>query len=118
MCDILVICFGVNDINNGAIYKNMKKDIKDLLKALKKRKIKVLLQTIPPFNYDKKKAKIRNKVNKFILKCKSKRVSVFDNRFILAKEEEPQYAIYEGHPNETGARIWGEKIYEAIKELL
>ena len=118
MCDILVICFGVNDINNGAIYKNMKKDIKDLLKALKKHKIKILLQTIPPFNYDKKKAKIRDKVNKFILKCKSKRVSVFDNRFILAKEEEPQYAMYEGHPNETGARIWGEKIYEAIKELL
>lgn len=119
LCDLLIICFGVNDISNGATYKEIKKDLKTLLKALKKRKIKVLLQTVPPFDFEKKKAKVRDKVNDYILnKCTNKWVTVFDNRFVLAREEEPQTAIYVGHPNETGCKLWGEKIYEAIKELL
>ena len=116
--DIVFVCYGVNDILKGQSVKQIKSDLLYIVTALKKEEIKVILQTIPPFDYQGENIQKWKNVNSFILTDLKEKVDlVFDNIHILAKEDELHKAKFGGHPNEAGCKIWGDSLYEAIKNM-
>jgi lysophospholipase L1-like esterase len=116
--DVVVVCFGVNDvlrISNAEITKN---DLNTIVTALKNKGVKVVLQTVPPFDYDEEKRKVWQAINEYI-KTELKAVvdAVFDCVPILGKAGEFHKAKYGGHPNGKGCKEWGEKLYKIIEKV-
>ena len=115
--DIVFVCYGVNDILNNLPEEQIKTDLTFIVKTLKSEGKKVILQTIPPFNYEGEDIKKWERLNLYILtKLKDKVDFVFDNTALLGKVEKPSDAMYGDHPNEKGCEIWGNALYEAIRE--
>ncbi len=113
--DLVVVCFGVNDINRDYDAKTIKKNLQTIVDKLYERNIEVIIQTVPPFDYSPERAEVWREVNDFILyECKNVKMR-FDCVALLAKsDDEPHKAKYGGHPNEEGCRIWGESLAEAM----
>lgn len=118
--DILVVCYGVNDIMQGFSENQVKNDLKTTIMELKRAGKRVVLQTVPPFDYNEEKKAIWERVNDYIKTDLVKHVDlVFDVVPYLGKSEsEPQIARFGGHPNEQGCAIWGNALCKALKEIL
>lgn len=115
--DIIFICYGVNDILKGQPEEQIKADLTHIVDVLKKEGKKVIIQTIPPFNYQGEDIEKWNRINLYILTELKDRVDfVFDNTKVLGKREKLSDAIYGGHPNEEGCKLWAEALFEKIKE--
>lgn len=116
--DIAFVCYGVNDILQGFTEEQVKKDLETIIDFLKKAGMKVILQTVPPFDYSGENIKKWENVNDFIkTKLKDKVDFVFNNVPCLGKKDLPSAAIYGGHPNAEGCKVWAEALYEAVKEM-
>jgi len=77
--DIAVVCFGVNDILQGFTSEQIKTSLFKIVNELKERGIRIILQTVPPFDYDEYKRIIWEDVNNYIQKELVKYVdTVFD----------------------------------------
>lgn len=114
--DIIFVCYGVNDILKNQPEEQIKTDLLFIADTLKKLGKKVVFQTVPPFDYIGENAEKWKRINKFILeKIKDKVDFVFDNNVFLGKAEKPEDAIYGGHPNEEGCKIWADAIFEELK---
>lgn len=118
--DEVVVCFGVNDILQNYDEEALKTNLEKIVDILKETGIKVVLQTIPPFNYNEEKTQTWLAVNRFIKEELSRKVDfVFDVVPILGmSKEKPQEARYGGHPNAEGCTKWAEALYEKVKEIL
>ena len=118
--DIVFVCYGVNDILQGFAEETIKKNLEAIVNTLTKSGVRVILQTIPPFDYSGELINIWNNVNDFIKNTLSDKVDlVFDCvKYLQKSENEPHMAGYGGHPDEVGCKIWGENLYRAIKEVL
>lgn len=115
--DIIFVCYGVNDILQGQTEEQIKADLTYIADALKKEGKKVIMQTIPPFDYKGDNIEKWKRVNSYILtELKNKVDYVFDNSVCLGKKENPEVAIYEGHPSEEGCEIWANALLAKIKE--
>lgn len=114
--DILVICYGVNDIIQGFTAEKIKENIERIADIFLKENKMVILQTIPPFNYDEKRLEIWKDVNSFILEKMTGKVQlVFDTVPILCEDEKrPHIAKYGGHPDSRGCAVWAEALYEKL----
>ncbi len=113
--DIVVVCFGVNDICQGYTSDAIKKNIQKIADKLTDSGVKVILQTVPPFDYSETNRIKWQEVNDFILnECKNVYMC-FDAASLLGlSDEEPYRAKYDGHPNSIGCRVWGEELAKAI----
>ena len=116
--DIAVVCFGVNDIfriSNADVTKN---DLKTIVSALKEKGVKVVLQTVPPFDYNEEKRNIWQDVNDYI---KTELIKIVDEVFdcvpVLADEIELHKAKFGGHPNGEGCALWGEKLFPVVQKV-
>lgn len=118
--DVLVVCYGVNDTMQGFSKEQLKNDLKTTVLALKEAGKRVILQTIPPFDYNPEQRQRWQEVNCYIKEELSRSVDyVFDVVPHLGKSEsEPHLAKYGGHPNEQGCAIWANALYEAIKDII
>ena len=117
--DIVFVCFGVNDLLNGRTEEQIKADLETIIDILKKEGKCVILQTLPPFDYREEVAKIWKNINQHIKTELSKKVDfLFDDTLILSDSEKSEKAIYGGHPNEEGCRLWAEALYEEIKDII
>ncbi|MBR6764765.1 MAG: SGNH/GDSL hydrolase family protein [Clostridia bacterium] len=118
--DLIVVCFGVNDINHYEDYEKTRHDLETIVTILKKAGKKVLLQTIPPFDYNPKRKEIWLRLNHYIKTELAPRVdAIFDTVPILSPDSDhPEIAKYGGHPNEEGCRLWGEALAPVIQKLL
>ena len=115
--DIIFVCYGVNDILQGRTEEQIKNDLRYIVKTLKNENKKVVLQTIPPFDYQGEDIERWERINSFILTNLKDEVDlVFDNTVLLGEKDKPSNAVYGGHPNEKGCEIWAEALYEIIKE--
>ena len=116
--DIVFVCFGVNDILFGAEEAQIRSDIKTIVCALKEAGVTVALQTVPPFDYKDGDIAKWQRINAYIKTELAEIVDmVFDNVPVLSKSaEESHMALYGGHPNTEGCRIWAEAFYEKLKE--
>ncbi len=118
--DVVVVCYGVNDIIQGQSAKQIKSDLTYIVETLKKENITVAIQTVPPFDYVGEKIEIWNNVNEYIRNELSKKADMmFDIAPYLAKSKgEPHLTKYGDHPNEEGCRIWAEALYPQLKQLI
>ena len=116
--DIVVVCFGVNDIFQIGSAEQTKKDLTAIVDKLKTAGCKVLLQTVPPFDYGEKHRLIWEDINDYIRKDLSGKADrIFDVVPVLGQADKPHMAIYGGHPNAAGCSAWGEALYPVLKEL-
>lgn len=118
--DIVTVCFGVNDILQGYSADEIKMSLTTIVRKLKEKGITVIIQTIPPFDYDDKNTKIWEEVNSFINETLSKEADgLFDTvNFLSVSKDKPQMSLYGPHPNETGHKIWGDKLSDFLKKYL
>lgn len=115
--DIIFVCYGVNDILQNQPEEQIKADLTNIVTLLKNAGKKVILQTIPPFNYQGEDIKKWERLNLYILtQLKDKVDFVFDNTRILGKKEKPSNAEYGGHPDEKGCKLWAEALFKEISE--
>ena len=119
--DVVIVCYGVNDMHKGFTTEDTIRDLTTIVDLLRKNGCKILLQTIPPFDYTEEIAKRWHTINTYIRTELAERVDlVFDTVPILGlNEAEPHRAKFGGHPNEEGCRLWAEALYTAIiKDVL
>ncbi len=117
--DVIVMCFGVNDLLNGKSAEEIINNISETVDYLNKHNVKVLVQTVPPFDMSPEIEEKRNRINEYILNDLKARTAVFDNTKILAENAEyPSKATYGGHPNGIGCQKWAEAIYPIISEVV
>ena len=101
--DIVTLCIGVNDICQGFSVSKIKDNISKIVNILNENNTKVILFTVPPFDYDEEKTKKWNEVNDYIKNKLSRKVEIFDTVSIWGKEEpNSNLAKYGGHPDVVG----------------
>lgn len=118
--DYAVVCYGVNDINRGGDADEIINDLKTIVTKLKGNGMKVLIQTVPPFNQADYRAEKFHKINDFIKnEMPDIADAVFDVVPILAGEGGDTDATrYGGHPNGEGCKAWADALYPVLKEFL
>lgn len=114
--DIVTVCIGVNDICQGFKADKIKDNIAKIVNILTKNNVRVILFTVPPFDWDTEKTKKWNEVNDYINKKLSKKVEIFDTVSIWGQDSPNEnLSRYGGHPNKEGcemlAKIFAEKRY-------
>lgn len=114
--DVVIVCLGVNDIKSGRNADEIADDIYKTVSMLKESGIRVILQTVPPFDYNAKQTVIWEKVNYLIKNIFSNYVEmVFDNVNVLRRsEKERNQSKFGGHPNSNGCRKWADELYLKI----
>ncbi len=118
--DVIAVCFGVNDLLQGASAEQLKQDLTTIVNILKKEGKTVLLQTVPPFNYSEAVTAKWNEVNYYIQNTLCDLVdAVFDCVPVLSLDSEHRnMAKYGGHPNSEGGAAWAEALYPTMKGIL
>jgi len=118
--DVITVCFGVNDINHGFTAEQLINNLEIIMNKLHAAGVKVIMQTVPPYNYSGDRIETWNKVNEHILGSMAERAEgVFDVRQVLSKSaDEPYMAKFGGHPNSEGNRLWGEELYKTVREVV
>lgn len=117
--EIVFVCYGVNDILQGYSADIIKKNLQTIVNKLHNSGTRVIIQTIPPFDYSKEQCGKWQETNDFIKYELKNAELVFDCVKYLAKNESEQHmAKYGGHPNSDGCKMWGEALFEAITEVI
>ena len=117
-CDTLIVCFGVNDLCRWFTVEETKKDLTTIVDTLKAKGKRVILQTIPPFDYNEERNAKWVELNKFVKSVLKDKVDyLFDCVPVLGREEEPHMSIYGGHPDDEGCRVWAEAMHREIKGI-
>ncbi len=118
--DAICVCYGVNDLFQLGDAELLKRDLTYIVRTLKQSGLKVLIQTVPPFDYAPEFRERWLSVNEYIRNELSKEAdALFDNVPVLSRSEnEPWRTRYGSHPNAEGNAAWAEAILPAIKKLL
>lgn len=117
--DTVFLCFGVNDINSFHTADEVISDISTIIDLLRAAGCRIILQTVPPFDYPEGKREVWLAVNEAIKNELAEKVAaVFDCVPLLSESaEHPEITKYGGHPDATGCRVWADALYDAIKQL-
>ncbi|MBQ7225996.1 MAG: SGNH/GDSL hydrolase family protein [Clostridia bacterium] len=114
--DAVTICLGVNDLGSGYSATEIKCNLETIVRILQDNKIRTILFTVPPFDYDEKTKEKWQSINSFILNDLSKITEVYDVVAIWGdKAPKKEHAIYGGHPNEEGCLKLSLDFIEKIK---
>ncbi len=118
--DVVFVCCGANDVMQGIPPEQIQASLLQIVDELKKSGCKVILQTIPPYEYQEQEIPVWEKVNTYIRKELAEKVDLlFDNGPVLCLDEaHPSMPKYGGHPNAQGCAVWAEALYQACKEIL
>ena len=119
--DAVFLCLGVNDLYHAALSaETLKQNLLRTVRGLKEAGVSVLVQTIPPFEYEGERREIWLQVNGWIRETLAREAdAVFDNVPVLGRSaEEPFYSRYGGHPDERGCAAWAEALEPAARRFL
>lgn len=118
--DVMVVCFGVNDLFQLGDAELLKRDLACIVRALKHNGLRVLIQTVPPFDYAPEYRDRWLSVNEYIRNELSKEAdALFDNVPVLSKSgDEPWLSRWGAHPNAKGNAAWAKAILPVIRKLL
>lgn len=117
--DAVVLCYGVNDILRGRTAEQIEQDLTTIVQSLKKHQVKLLLQTIPPFDLSGNELAAWLRLNDFIRDTLSKSADVvFDAAAVLTDPQNPGRSLYGGHPNPAGCAVWAKELIPVMKEFL
>ena len=80
----------------------------------------MLIQTVPPFDYDEHYNAMWQSINDFIVnEAAPKADAFFDNRKILSADgDKSPKAKYGGHPNDEGHGLWAQALAPVLKKLI
>ncbi len=110
-CDVVGICFGVNDINSGAYQSSdpatkdeLIADISKIASELKAAGVDVIIFSTPPYTFgsDAKFDIWRESCAALKTLAEQNGYAFFDMASYLGKENEPHQPAYGGHPNNVG----------------
>lgn len=119
--DIVFLCLGINDIGRGFTVEQIQADLTTTVQILKKTGIKVVLQSMPPFDeLEGEDIEKWKQINAYIKNVLAKQADAFfePGPYLHVSEESPTKCLYVSHPNAIGCRIWAEALYEEIKAFL
>ncbi len=118
--DIVVVCYGVNDIFQGFTVSEIQKNLKKIIDILHANGVKVILQNVPPFDYSEKYLHMWHEVNKYIREELYQKADLFFDcaEYLKKSDEEPHLAPYGGHPNSEGCKIWGDNLSRVMLDHL
>ena len=117
--DVVFVCYGVNDVIQGYSADSIKKNLQTIANKLHERGIRVIIQTVPPFNYSEENRVKWHEVNRFIRHEIKNVALVFDCvDYLSLNDEEPHVAKYGGHPDCDGCKVWGKALFDAVAEIL
>lgn len=117
--DTVFVCFGVNDILNGFSADKVKRSLADILRMLKESGARVVMQTVPPFDYTGNALRVWQDVNRYILcNLAGEADAVFDTVPVLGRPGSLHNAVYGGHPDPYGCALWADALYEQIKNII
>jgi len=115
--DVIVICFGVNDINSGPYQFSGQRsadqilaDINTIATTCKEAGCEVIIFSTPPYTYkDSEKIAVwQELVGKLKSLAETSGYEFFDFAAILGTPENPATPAYGGHPNEKGCKAVAE----------
>ena len=119
--DAVFLCLGVNDLYHAALSaETLKKNLLQTVRGLKRAGVSVLVQTIPPFDYEGERRQVWLQVNDWIRETLAREAdAIFDNVPVLgANAQEPFLSRYGGHPDEQGCAAWAEALEPVARRFL
>ena len=118
--DVITVCFGVNDIFREFTAEQVIKSLETIMSKLQSAGVKVIIQTVPPYDYAGDMIEKWNKVNDHIRSSlKDRADGFFDVVPVLQRSEaEPHMAKFGGHPNSEGNRLWGESLAGTVEKVV
>ncbi len=115
--DLLVVCLGANDLLQNYPEEQIKKDLQWIVTSFKQAGKRIVLQAIPPFEYDDKQLAAWCRVNIYVREVLAPMADLyFDPAPVLTADGKTP--LYGGHPNEMGCALWADALFERMKVLL
>lgn len=117
--DCVVLCFGINDILQGD-GAQLHRNLETIVSTLKNRGKKVILQSIPPFDFAKQPAyDLWEEKNRYIRQVLAPKCdALLDVSAFLSVGGAGQTTKYGGHPNEEGCSVWAEHLIPVLRSVL
>lgn len=117
-CDTVNVCLGVNDLCRGRSAEEIDADLTAIVLALKKAGCRVILFTVPPFDFDGSAKEYWYAVNRYIRETLSREAdALFDFAAALGRPAPEEHrSVWGGHPNAEGCRIAAEAYLKEIAE--
>ncbi len=110
--DIVVLCLGVNDILRGIPSATIAANIEAVIGHLQQEGCRVLLQSVPPFEFSAAQWTVWREVNDRIRGLGDAYV---DHTAVLCDGDRPRYG---GHPNDDGCAAWAQHLIPVLKRML
>ncbi len=109
-CDVVNICLGVNDLCRGRTDEAIKADLTAIVRSLKSAGCRVVLFTVPPFDFTGVTGEYWYSVNRYLRDSLAREAdALFDFAAVLGRPApEEHLSVYGGHPNAEGCRIAAE----------
>lgn len=117
--DCVVVCFGINDIIQGD-GPQLHENLESIVSILKSRGKKVILQSIPPFDFVKQpRYDLWEEQNRYIRQVLAPKCDAFlDVAAFLSVDGAGQTTKYGGHPNGEGCSVWAEHLLPVLRSVL
>ena len=120
--DLVVLCAGVNDLfqRPEPRVEDIERSLQTIVTQLRQAGVRVLVQTIPPFDYDEARRAEWAQINDWIRGTLSRQAdALFDAAPVLSlSAQEPWRARYGGHPDGEGCRLWAEALEPVLRGLI
>jgi len=117
--DHAVVCYGTNDVGHNRTADQIVKDLEKIMGKLHAAGTKVLLQTLPPFNWTGENLEKWLEVNRRVrTELAPQAEAFFDVVPVLTDDEKSGAAKYGGHPDEEGCAKWAEALTPVLRALL
>lgn len=114
-CDTVCVCLGVNDLiqRPGA---DVSADLARIVTCLKQNDRRVILFTVPPFNFEGEMLDAWRKTNRFIREELSQKVDAcFDMAALLGNPSPNEHiARYGGHPDASGSEVVARAFLDSV----
>ena len=109
-CGVVNVCLGVNDLVRGRCDREILADLTAVVRALKAAGCRVVLFTVPPFDFTGKAEEYWYSINRAIRETLSKEAdALFDFAAVLGRPAPEEHrSVWGGHPNAEGCRIAAE----------
>lgn len=115
--DAVVLCYGTNDVGQGKEADKIQKDLLFIVQKLQAAGVKVLIQTLPPFDRQGEKQARWLQVNDYVRNVLGGIAEGFFDvvPLLLDGDEAAGKSKYGGHPNEAGCRAWADALIPVMK---
>ena len=106
-CGVVNVCLGVNDLCRDRTDEEIKADLTAIVRALKKAGCRVVLFTVPPFDFADPAKTRWYSVNRYLRGSLAREAdALFDFAAVLGKPAPDEHlSVHGGHPDAEGCRI-------------